>query len=272
MEVRSKLKDAQKIVIKVGTSTLTYPNGKLNLERIDKLSRVIADLNNLGKKIILVSSGAIGVGVERLGLDRESVTLPEKQAAASVGQAILMKIYQKFFEGYNSSTSQILLTRDVLDNSERKENAQNTFNTLLNLGVIPIVNENDTISTYEIEFGDNDTLSATVAALVEADLLLLLTDIEGLYTADPRKDKNAEIIHLVKEIDENISNAADDAGSKLGTGGMITKISAAKIACNYEVDTIIANGEEPSIIYDILRGEEKGTLFLSCLHVERMNV
>ena len=264
MDVRSKLKDAETIVIKVGTTTLTYPNGKLNLERIDKLSRVIADLNNLGKKIILVSSGAIGVGVERLGLDREKVTLPEKQAAASVGQAILMKIYQKFFEEYNSSTSQILLTKDVLDDGERKEKAQNTFNTLLDLGVIPIVNENDTISTYEIEFGDNDTLSATVAALVDADLLILLTDIEGLYTADPKKDKDAQIIHLVREIDEKITNSADESTSKLGTGGMITKISAARIGCNYGVDTIIANGEKPSIIYDILRGEEKGTLFLAC--------
>ena len=264
MDVRSKLKDAEKIVVKVGTTTLTYPNGKLNLERIDKLTRVLSDLNNLGKQIVLVSSGAIGVGAERLGLDRANITLPQKQAAASVGQAILMKIYQKFFEGYNNSTSQILLTKDVMDNSDRKQNAQNTFNTLLDLGVVPIVNENDTISTYEIEFGDNDTLSATVAALVDADLLILLTDIEGLYTADPKKDKDAKIIHLVKEIDEEISNAADGSGSTLGTGGMVTKISAAKIGCEYGIDTIIANGEDPSIIYDILRGRERGTLFLSC--------
>ncbi len=264
MDVRSKLKDAEKIVVKVGTTTLTYPNGKLNLERIDKLTRVLSDLNNLGKQIILVSSGAIGVGAERLGLDRANITLPQKQAAASVGQAILMKIYQKFFEGYNNSTSQILLTKDVMDNSERKQNAQNTFNTLLDLGVVPIVNENDTISTYEIEFGDNDTLSATVAALVGADLLILLTDIEGLYTADPKKDKDAKIIHLVEKIDDEISNAADGSGSTLGTGGMVTKISAAKIGCEYGIDTIIANGEEPSIIYDILRGRERGTLFLSC--------
>lgn len=264
MDARSKLKDAEKIVIKVGTTTLTYANGKLNLERIDKLTRVLADLNNLGKQIILVSSGAIGVGVERLGLRREDVTLPEKQAAASVGQAILMKIYQKFFEEYNSSTSQILLTKDVMDNSERKQNAQNTFNTLLDLGVIPIVNENDTISTYEIEFGDNDTLSATVAALVDADLLILLTDIDGLYTADPKKDKDAQIIYQVNEIDDKIFGAADGAGSSLGTGGMLTKISAAKIGCNYGIDTIIANGENPDIIYDIIRGSEKGTLFLSC--------
>ncbi len=264
MGVRSKLNDAEKIVVKVGTTTLTYPNGKLNLERIDKLSRVLADLNNLGKKIILVSSGAIGVGVERLGLNRQDVTLPEKQAAASVGQAILMKIYQKFFEEYNNPVSQILLTKDVMDNNERKENAQNTFNTLLDLGVIPIVNENDTISTYEIEFGDNDTLSATVAALVGADLLILLTDIEGLYTADPKKDKDAKIISLVHEIDDEIFNAADGAGSSLGTGGMVTKIAAAKIGCKYGVDTIIASGKDPDIIYDILRGRERGTFFSSC--------
>ena len=264
MGVRSKLNDAEKIVVKVGTTTLTYPNGKLNLERIDKLSRVLADLNNLGKKIILVSSGAIGVGVERLGLNRQDVTLPEKQAAASVGQAILMKIYQKFFEEYNNPVSQILLTKDVMDNNERKENAQNTFNTLLDLGVIPIVNENDTISTYEIEFGDNDTLSATVAALVGADLLILLTDIEGLYTADPKKDKDAKIISLVHEIDDEIFNAADGAGSSLGTGGMVTKIAAAKMGCKYGGDTIIASGKDPDIIYDILRGRERGTFFSSC--------
>lgn len=264
MDVRSKLNDAEKIVVKVGTTTLTYPNGKLNLERIDKLVRVLSDLNNLGKQIILVSSGAIGVGVERLGLSRRDVTLPQKQAAASVGQAILMKIYQKFFDEYNNATSQILITKDVMDNNETKLNAQNTFNTLLGLGVIPIVNENDTISTYEMEFGDNDTLSATVAALVEADLLILLTDIEGLYTADPKKDKDAKIISVVNEIDEKIFNAADGAGSSLGTGGMVTKIAAAKIGCKYGVDTIIANGKEPDIIYDILRGGEKGTFFLSC--------
>lgn len=264
MDVRSKLKNAEKIVVKVGTTTLTYPNGKLNLERIDKLSRVLADLNNLGKKIVLVSSGAIGVGAERLGLDRENITLPQKQAAASVGQAILMKIYQKFFEEYNNATSQILLTKDVMENSERKENAQNTFNTLLELGVIPIVNENDTISTYEIKFGDNDTLSATVAALVDADLLILLTDIDGLYTADPKKDKDAKLIFTVNEINEKIMNSADGSGSALGTGGMITKISAAKIGCKYGIDTVIANGKEPNIIHDILKGQEKGTLFLSC--------
>lgn len=264
MDVRSKLINAEKIVVKVGTTTLTYPNGKLNLERIDRLSRVLADLNNLGKKIILVSSGAIGVGAERLGLKRENITLPEKQAAASVGQAILMKIYQKFFEEYNNATSQILLTKDVMDNEERKENAQNTFNTLLDLGVLPIVNENDTISTYEIEFGDNDTLSATVAGLVGADLLILLTDIEGLYTADPKKDKNAKIIHQVNKIDDSITNAADGTSTTLGTGGMVTKISAAKIGCEYGVDTIIANGENPDVIYDIIRGSEVGTFFLSC--------
>lgn len=264
MDIRSRLKNAEKIVVKVGTTTLTYPNGKLNLERIDKLSRVLADLNNLGKEIILVSSGAIGVGVERLGLKREDVTLPQKQAAASVGQAILMKIYQKFFEEYNNAVSQILLTKDIMDNVERKENAQNTFNTLLELGVIPIVNENDTISTYEIKFGDNDTLSATVAALVEADLLILLTDIEGLYTADPKKDKDAKIISTVNKIDEEILNAADGSGSKLGTGGMTTKVAAARIGCRYGIDTVIANGKDPDIIYDILRGQEVGTMFLGC--------
>ena len=264
MDVRSRLKNAENIVIKVGTSSLTHSNGKLNLDRIEKLARVLSNLSNQGKKITLVSSGAIGVGAERLGLDRANITLPEKQASASVGQAILMKIYQKFFGEYNTPVSQILLTKDVMDGGIRKENAQNTFNTLLNLGVIPIVNENDTISTFEIEFGDNDTLSATVASLVNADLLILLTDIDGLFTADPRKDKNAKIISVVEEINEEIDSVADGAGSKLGTGGMITKISAAKICCKYGIDTVIANGDNPKIIYDILNGSETGTLFLSC--------
>lgn len=263
MSIRSKLKQAKKIVVKVGTSSLTYSNGKLNLERIERLARVLSDLRNQDKKIILVSSGAIGVGVERLGLKRREVSLPQKQASASVGQAILMKIYQKFFEEYNTTVSQILLTKDVMDNQERKENAQNTLNTLLDMGVIPIVNENDTISTFEIEFGDNDTLSATVAALVEADALILLTDIDGLFTADPKKDKKAKIISVVEEINEKIDSVADGAGSKLGTGGMITKISAAKICYKFGIDTVIANGENPKIIYDIIDGKEVGTLFLS---------
>ncbi|KNF10012.1 glutamate 5-kinase ProB [Gottschalkia purinilytica] len=263
MDIRSKIADANKIVIKVGTSTLTHENGKLNLNRIEKLARVLSDLNNQGKQVILVSSGAIAVGVQKLGLQRRSVTLPQKQASASVGQTMLMKIYQKFFEEYNQVVSQILITKDVMDYKDRKENAQNTFNTLLEMGIIPIVNENDTISTFEIQFGDNDTLSAMVAALVQADLLILLSDIDGLFTSDPRMDSSAEIISLVKEIDSEIDSIASGSGSELGTGGMITKISAARIGYTYGIDTIIANGEDPKIIYKILKGEKIGTLFLA---------
>lgn len=263
MDARDRVLDAKKIVVKVGTTTLTHESGKLNLNRIEKLARVLSDLNNCGKKVILVSSGAIGVGVNKLNLNRADLTLPEKQASASVGQAILMKIYQKFFEEYNQVVSQILITKDVMDNYEGKENAENTIETLLELGVIPIVNENDTISTFEMQFGDNDTLSATVATLVGADLLLLLSDIDGLFTADPRKDKSAERISVVKEVTREVEALAAGSGSKLGTGGMITKLTAAKICAREGIDTVIANGEEPKILYDILSGDEVGTLFLS---------
>ncbi|OHW61714.1 glutamate 5-kinase [Andreesenia angusta] len=263
MDARDRILDAKKIVVKVGTTTLTHESGKLNLNRIEKLARVLSDLNNSGKQFILVSSGAIGVGVNRLNLDRADMTLPERQASASVGQAILMKIYQKLFGEYNQTVSQILLTKDIMDNLEGKQNAENTMNTLLELGIIPIVNENDTISTFEIQFGDNDTLSATVASLVDADLLILLSDIDGLFTADPRKDPDAKIISVVEEVTREVESLASGSGSEFGTGGMITKLTAAKICGKEGIDTIIANGEDPSIIYNILDGEEIGTLFLS---------
>ncbi|HHW67188.1 glutamate 5-kinase [Defluviitalea raffinosedens] len=264
MDTRNELKNSKRIVIKIGTSSLTHPNGSLHYARMEQLARVLSDLRNSGKEVVLVSSGAIGVGAERLGCKERPKEVEMKQAAAAVGQAILMQIYEKFFSEYNQVIAQILLTKDVLEDSIKKINAQNTFNTLLKMGVIPIVNENDTVATEELQesiFGDNDTLSAMVAVLIEADLLILLSDIEGLYTQDPRDCPDAVLIDTVPEITDEIENLAGGVGSSLGTGGMITKISAAKIANNNGVNMVIANGENLTNIHRILEGEIVGTLF-----------
>ncbi|NLM12461.1 MAG: glutamate 5-kinase [Epulopiscium sp.] len=264
METRNELKNCRRIVIKIGTSSLTHQNGSLHYARMEHLARVLSDLRNSGKEVVLVSSGAIGVGVERLGCQERPKEVEMKQAAAAVGQAILMQIYEKFFSEYNQVIAQILLTKDVLEDPIKKTNAQNTFNTLLKMGVIPIVNENDTVATEELQetiFGDNDTLSAMVAVLIEADLLILLSDIDGLYTKNPRDCSDAVLINTVKEITNEIESLAGGVGSNLGTGGMITKISAAKIANYNGVNMVIANGEDLTNIYKILEGEIVGTLF-----------
>lgn len=260
METRQKLKEANRIVVKVGTTTLTHNGGNINFNRLDRLSKVLTDIGNEGKEIILVSSGAIAVGAKHLNMNRARITLQEKQAAASVGQALLIKIYQKFFGEYNQTVSQILMTKNVMDDPTGKKNAENTFETLLKLNVIPIVNENDTTSLFEMQFGDNDTLSAIVAKLVRADLLILLSDIDGLYTADPRKCEKANIINEVNGITKEIESLASGSTNEFGTGGMITKINAAKICEEENIDTVIANGETPEILYDILRGKIIGTL------------
>lgn len=266
MNDRQKLLNHNRIVVKVGTTTLTHSNGRLNLKLIDKLAKVLSELKNEGKEIILVSSGAIAVGTERLGLEKRPNDTPSKQAAAAVGQAVLMQIYQKFFNEFNQKTAQILLTRDIFENETKKTNAQNTFFTLINMGVIPIVNENDTVSTIELadlKFRDNDTLSAHVAALVKADILILLSDIEGLYNCDPKLYKDAYIIRTVKSITHEIENMGTDTNSNLGTGGMETKISAAKSVNKLGIDMVIASGKNPEIIFDILNGHEIGTLFIA---------
>lgn len=260
---RAYIKEYQRIVVKVGSTTLTHKTGRLNLKRMEKLARVLSDLRNEGKEVILVTSGAIGVGTERLGLCERPRDVQGKQAAAAVGQAVLMQIYQNFFMEYNQKVAQILITKDVVEDPIRKRNAQNTFNTLLDMGVIPIVNENDSVSTEEIEFSDNDTLSATVGGLIQADLLILLSDIDGLYTADPRKDPNAVMLHAINGITSEIENMAGSAGSALGTGGMATKVAAAKIAGAAKVDMIIANGEDPAVVQRLLEGEEIGTIFIA---------
>ncbi len=247
--------------MKIGTSTLSYPNGKLNFQRIELLARVISDVQARGKEVLIVSSGAIAVGAGRLGLHEKPAALADKQALAAVGQAELIKIYQKFFDNYHQFVAQVLLTKDGIVNPIRRTNARNTLNTLITMGIIPIINENDTVATDEIEFGDNDTLSAFVADLVDADLLIMLSDIDGLYSADPRANASAEIISLVEEITPELDNIATGAGSSFGTGGMITKITAAKVCRDSGIDAIITNGSNPRVIYDVINGEETGTLF-----------
>jgi len=264
--MRDKIKNSKRIVVKIGTSSLTHENGKINLDKMEKLARVLTDINNSGREVMLVSSGAIGAGMQRIGRNKRPEELPLKQATAAIGQAILMQIYQKFFAEYNQVVAQILLTKDVIEDEIKKENAKNTFETLLDLGVIPIINENDCISTKEIEgyrFGDNDTLSATVAQLVNADALILLTDIDGLYTDNPRCNSEATLIPQVEEITPEIEALANGTGSKLGTGGMATKILAAKIAKACGTDTIVASGDQITILNDLLNGEEIGTWFVA---------
>ena len=262
-DYRKMLSNAKTIVIKVGTSTITYNNGRLNLGVLEKLVLVISDLRNQGKKVVLVTSGAIAVGNTKLGFKKKSEKMSEKQAAASIGQCELMNVYSKLFVEYGYNVGQILLTREEVNDKKRKKNVVNTFNTLLKYDAIPIVNENDSISTEEIEFGDNDTLSAIVSELIGADLLIILSDIEGMYDRDPREDENAKLIPTVDIIDEEIEKAAGHKGSDSGTGGMFTKIVAAKIATKVGTDVVIANGADPFVIRRILDGGHIGTLFTS---------
>lgn len=257
----NRFENAKRIVIKVGTSTLTYDGGGINIRRMEKLAKVISDIKNNKKEVILVTSGAIGVARGKMGFNERPKCTKDKQALAAIGQCELMNYYSRFFGEYNHNVAQVLLTKDVTTDPMRNENASNTFERLIELGVIPIVNENDVISTEQIEFGDNDTLSATVATVVKADLLIILSDIDGLYNSDPRVNPNASLIPLVEKIDESIEALAGGAGSNRGTGGMITKIHAAKEATAKGVDMLIANGSDPDVLYDILDGKEIGTLF-----------
>jgi glutamate 5-kinase len=253
--------DYNRIVVKVGTSTLTYGNGKLNLARIERLSMILSDLANQGRDIVLVTSGAIGVGMNKLGFKKKPTDIALKQAMAAVGQGMLIQIYEKMFSEYGRAVAQILITKEDIFLEDRNTNATNTFNALLTHGVIPIVNENDTIATDEIKIGDNDVLSAYVAKLINADLLILLSDIDGLYDKDP-SSADAQLIKRVYNIDNNINSIAKGSGSHLGTGGMKTKIKAAEIAMESEIVMAIVNGSRPDNIYDIISGKEMGTLFL----------
>ena len=254
------MKKNKRIVIKVGTSTLTHDNGKVDLRKIEKLVRVLSELMNMGLEVILVSSGAISVGVGKQGLPMRPDSTREKQALAAIDQVSLMALYEKLFQEYGYSIAQVLLTKFVLEDEERYTNAKCAFETMIDYGVIPIVNENDVISTYEIEFGDNDTLSAYVAILVESDLLVILSDIDGFYNGDP-KNPDSHLISIVEEINDEIRSCAGGAGTRRGTGGMQTKIKAAELVCDNGTDLIIANGDEPERLYDIVEGKSIGTLF-----------
>ena len=250
-----------KIVIKVGTSTLAHTTGRLNIRRTQDLCRVLSDLKNAGHEVILVSSGAIGMGVGKLGLTEKPTDIPTKQAAAAIGQCELMYTYDRLFTEYNHTVAQILLTAEDLRNEKRHTNFENTMERLLEMQVLPIINENDTVATEEIEIGDYDTLAAIVAVSVKADLLVLLSDIDGLFTADPHKDCDARLIESVYEIDESIIALGGGKGSSLGTGGMATKLHAAQIATEKGCDMIITNGERPEELYSIADGKSVGTRF-----------
>ena len=262
---RDALKDKKRIVVKIGSSSLTHKEtGLLDFVKLEKLVRVLTNLRNQGKEVILVSSGAIAVGRKKLGLRKEEMTLSKKQACAAVGQAQLMMTYQKIFSEYNQPVAQILLTKITMMQEENKSNAENTFLELLSLGVIPIVNENDTVSTYEIQFGDNDRLSALVTALTGADLLILLSDIDGLYTDDPNVNKDAKFVEVVEKLDDDYMDMGKEtSSSQVGTGGMSAKLVAAKIATYSGADMVIANGSDVDVINAIMNGENVGTLFMA---------
>lgn len=259
---RAALSAAKRIVVKIGTSSLTYSSGKMNLRRIEKLARVISDLMNNGREVILVSSGAIGVGTEVLNLPERPRTVSGRQAAAAVGQVNLMQVYNRIFGDYGYAVAQLLITKDTIDNPESKQNAINTFTELLQLSVLPVVNENDTVAVDEIKFGDNDNLSSIVARITNADLLIILTDIDGYYMENPQETPDARMYHTITDLSEEIERAAGGSGSKLGTGGMLTKVHASRLAAASGIYAVIANGEDPDVIHEILDGADIGTLFV----------
>lgn len=261
---RELLKDKKKIVVKIGSSSITHEStGNINYRKLEKLVRVLCDIKNEGKDIVLVSSGAIAVGRQTVGLNEKPTILAQKQACAAIGQCRLMMTYQKLFAEYNQTAAQILMTKYTLLNEDSLQNAKNTFEELFKFGAIPVVNENDTISTYEIEFGDNDRLSALVCAMINADLLILLSDIDGLYTDDPNVNPDAKFIDLVESIDSDIVNMGKGSVSNVGTGGMQAKLTAAKIATKSGADMIIANSKDVNVIQDIIDGSVIGTLFVA---------
>ena len=270
MDRKEILRQKKRIVIKVGTTTITYEEtGNINLEKLEKFVRILINLRNKGKEVIVVSSGAVGVGRAALGLDKRPDTEAAKQACAAVGQARLMMIYEKLFNEYSQLTAQVLLTKESVTNEECRKNAKRTFDELFRMNVVPIVNENDAISVDELaygNFGDNDTLAANVAELVKADLLILMSDIEGLYTDDPRQNPHARFIHTVVKIDEKLENMAKGSSSDFGTGGMSTKVNAAKIVTGSGADMVIASGDHIYAINDMMAGKKIGTLFLSREH------
>ncbi len=258
---RSQLQAAHRIVVKVGTSTLTHPNGKLNFSRIEGLVRELADAVNSGKQILLVSSGAVGAGMDRLGWREKPKTMPEKQAAAAVGQGILMHTYEKLFGEYGQIVAQVLLTREDSVNRRRYTNSRNTLLKLLEIGVIPIINENDAVSIDELKIGDNDTLSASVAAIVDADVLIILSDVAGVYSANPQTDPTARLLPEIGDVTPEIEAMCGGAGTMRGTGGMLTKMAAARMAMNSGIVMVIASGSQDGVVQSVLTGKPIGTLF-----------
>jgi len=250
-----------RVVVKIGTSTLAHPTGHLNIRRVEELCKVMSDIKNAGHEMILVSSGAIGMGVGKLGLRERPQDIPSKQAAAAVGQCELMYTYDKLFSEYHHTVAQLLITGEDIASEKRHQNFSNTLNRLLELGALPIINENDTVATNEIVIGDNDTLAAIVAESVGARLLILLSDIDGLYTADPRTNPDAKLLHRVSKIDDSIRSLAGVSSTRQGTGGMVTKLQAAQICLDCGCDMVIANGNKPRNLYGILEGEDIGTRF-----------
>lgn len=261
MNTREQIKDAKRIVVKVGTSTLLYPNGKINLYRIEHLARELSDLVSQGREVILVTSGAIGAGMVRMGLSERPDSMQEKQALASVGQVLLMHLYDKFFTEYGQVAGQVLLTKENFANHNQYINARNTLMAMLKSGIIPVINENDAVTVAEVKIGDNDTLSATVAAIVDADVLIILSDIDGVYDANPQTHPEAKLLSEIKEITSGVEAMAGGAGSAVGTGGMATKIEAAKIATAAGVTMFIASGGENGMLGRIIAGEDVGTVF-----------
>ncbi len=256
------VKKAKRIVVKIGSSTLTHENFRMNLRRMEALTRALSELKNSGKEIILVSSGAISAGVAKMGLAERPKTTAEKQALAAVGQCEIMSIYEHFFSMFGHTVGQILITRDIMENETARKNAENTFSRLLQMGCIPIVNENDSVSFDEIEFGDNDALSAYMAVLCKADCLIILSDIDGLYDGDPHKNPDAKLIDVVPKIDDKILSYAGGAGSNRGTGGVVTKLHAAQIVTEHGIPMFIVNGDKPEVLYELSDGVHIGTYFM----------
>ncbi len=259
---RENLKNKKRVVIKIGSTSLTHPEtGAINLGKIERLARQISDLKGEGRDVVLVSSGAVAAGKQAYGRKGKLNSLSEKQAYAAVGQARLMMVYQRIFAEYNMTAAQILLTRFTMQDEEARTNAHNTFEELLKMGTVPVVNENDTVSTYEIRFGDNDRLSALVSSLIGADLLILLSDVDGLYSDDPNKNPDAKFISVVENVTPKLLHMGKESASDIGSGGMQTKLKAAQIACKSGADMIIASGDDVAVIEKIMNGEEVGTLF-----------
>lgn len=262
MDYRKRLKDHKRIIIKIGTSTVAYPNGRINLKRMEQLAWVLADLKNQGKEIVLVSSGAMGVGAAALGLKERPKEIRLKQATAAVGQASLIHIYKNFFNEYNQVVAQVLLTKEDVNEEGRKQVIINSFETLIGMDIVPIVNNNDAVTTFEFEFSDNDSLSAVLANIIGADLLIILSDIDSLYDSNPKEHPDAKRVSVVEVVTEEIEKMAEGKGSEFSVGGMATKIDAAKICRDSKTDMVVTNGSDPKVIYKILDGEDIGTLFL----------